>query len=63
MVPTLMLQHKDLSGESFFTLYGHLDPECLELWQPGDSIQAGTVLPGSEHHPETATGLRICTYR
>ncbi|MEC7193334.1 MAG: aminotransferase class III-fold pyridoxal phosphate-dependent enzyme, partial [SAR324 cluster bacterium] len=25
-----------------FTLYGHLDPECLELWRPGDSIQAGT---------------------
>ena len=40
--PTLMLQHEDLGGESFFTLYGHLDPECLDLWQPGDSVQAGT---------------------
>ncbi|MGA1721625.1 MAG: aminotransferase class III-fold pyridoxal phosphate-dependent enzyme [bacterium] len=40
--PTLMLQHEDLNGEKFFTLYGHLDPECLELWQPGDFVQAGT---------------------
>ncbi len=55
--PTLMLQHEDLNGEKFFTLYGHLDQSALNSGDQEIPSKPGHVLPGSEHHPETATGL------
>ncbi|MGA1597984.1 MAG: aminotransferase class III-fold pyridoxal phosphate-dependent enzyme [bacterium] len=42
--PTLMLEHRDSAGEPFYTLYGHLDPGCLERWRPGDSVPAGAEM-------------------
>ena len=38
--PTIITQHQ-LEEETFFVLYGHLDSESLNLWQAGDSLEAG----------------------
>lgn len=41
--PTLVLLH-GYSDFSFHTLYGHLSPESLRLWKPGNSFKAGDLL-------------------
>jgi 4-aminobutyrate aminotransferase-like enzyme/Ser/Thr protein kinase RdoA (MazF antagonist) len=38
--PTVILRHEPQDGPIFFTLYGHLHPECLDL-EPGHAIAAG----------------------
>ena len=40
--PTIITEHR-LENQTFFVLYGHLDSESLDNWQPGDP-----VLPGQE---------------
>ena len=42
--PTIVLEHAAPSGKRFYTLYGHLDPECLERLELGQFIQKGDVL-------------------
>ena len=42
--PVVMLRHDLPDGESFFTLYGHLDPEPALRWRTGDVVDAGTVI-------------------
>jgi 4-aminobutyrate aminotransferase-like enzyme/Ser/Thr protein kinase RdoA (MazF antagonist) len=38
--PTIILEHR--AGETpFFTLYGHLDPDCLERLRVGQAVAAG----------------------
>lgn len=39
--PTVILEHI-AGGTPFWTLYGHLDPECLERLAPGDPVLRGT---------------------
>ncbi|MEM7084139.1 MAG: aminotransferase class III-fold pyridoxal phosphate-dependent enzyme [Pseudomonadota bacterium] len=38
--PTIVLRH-ELAGDAFYTLYGHLDPECLGHLDVGDTIDRG----------------------
>ena len=37
----VILSHKTPEGDSFFTLYGHLDPECCARLKPGQVIEKG----------------------
>lgn len=39
--PTLLLRHEPEGAPAFHTLWGHLDPEVLERWSPGDRVEAG----------------------
>ncbi|MEM6985778.1 MAG: phosphotransferase, partial [Pseudomonadota bacterium] len=38
---TIILQHQTPTGDSFYTLYGHLDPEFLDRLEPGVAIAEG----------------------
>ena len=38
----IILRHETPTGEPFFTLYGHLDPEFMDRLKPGDKILRGT---------------------
>lgn len=42
--PTVVLRHEIDDGTPFFTLYGHLDPECLSLCPPGRPMAPGAQL-------------------
>ncbi|HSG46530.1 MAG TPA: aminotransferase class III-fold pyridoxal phosphate-dependent enzyme [Longimicrobiales bacterium] len=42
--PTLLLRHDPEGAPAFWTLWGHLDPDVLERWAPGDPVQAGAVV-------------------
>jgi 4-aminobutyrate aminotransferase-like enzyme/Ser/Thr protein kinase RdoA (MazF antagonist) len=42
--PTVILRHELGGGASFYTLYGHLDPDALERWAPGQAIERGEVV-------------------
>lgn len=38
---TIILRHETPTGDAFFTLYGHLDPEFLGRLKPGDTVEQG----------------------
>ncbi len=42
--PAIILEHAPGDGPRFFTLYGHLDPECLARVKPGTKVRRGDVL-------------------
>ncbi|MBU2980599.1 aminotransferase class III-fold pyridoxal phosphate-dependent enzyme [Lentibacter algarum] len=37
----IILRHQTPEGDSFYTLYGHLDPEFLNRLKPGDVVEQG----------------------
>ncbi|WP_343563214.1 aminotransferase class III-fold pyridoxal phosphate-dependent enzyme [Kiloniella sp. b19] len=37
----IILRHETEAGDSFYTLYGHLDPECCDRLGRGDRIEKG----------------------
>ncbi|NSY37436.1 aminotransferase class III-fold pyridoxal phosphate-dependent enzyme [Leisingera sp. ANG59] len=37
----IILRHETPEGDPFYTLYGHLDPEFLDRFKPGDTIEKG----------------------
>ena len=37
----IILRHETPEGDTFFTLYGHLDPECCTRLKPGDAVGKG----------------------
>ncbi|MBY6066356.1 aminotransferase class III-fold pyridoxal phosphate-dependent enzyme [Leisingera aquaemixtae] len=37
----IILRHETPDGDSFYTLYGHLDPEFLDRLKPGDTVEKG----------------------
>ncbi|OIQ34374.1 MAG: peptidase M23 [Roseobacter sp. MedPE-SWchi] len=37
----IILRHETPAGDPFYTLYGHLDPECCDRLSPGDMIAKG----------------------
>jgi 4-aminobutyrate aminotransferase-like enzyme/Ser/Thr protein kinase RdoA (MazF antagonist) len=39
--PLVILRHGIPSGEEFFTLYGHLDPDSVDGLEPGTALRAG----------------------
>ncbi len=39
--PLVILRHRIQTGEEFFTLYGHLDPESVAGLRPGRELRAG----------------------
>ncbi len=41
--PTVILRHQPAGGPSFYTLYGHLNPECLTL-ATGATVRRGEVI-------------------
>ncbi|MBA2582587.1 MAG: peptidoglycan DD-metalloendopeptidase family protein [Bacteroidetes bacterium] len=49
--PTLLLEHK-LDNYTFFTLYGHLDPEVLNRFKIGQSIKASEIVGLTGNFPE-----------
>ncbi len=49
--PTIITQHQ-LEGEIFYVLYGHLDSDSLNLWQAGDSLEAGQLVGYIGDFPE-----------
>jgi 4-aminobutyrate aminotransferase-like enzyme/Ser/Thr protein kinase RdoA (MazF antagonist) len=38
----IILRHETPEGDCFYTLYGHLDPECCARLKPGDVVAKGT---------------------
>ncbi|TLP65676.1 aminotransferase class III-fold pyridoxal phosphate-dependent enzyme [Parasedimentitalea maritima] len=38
----IILRHKTPDNDSFYTLYGHLNPECCDRLNPGDIIEKGS---------------------
>ena len=38
----IILRHDTPGGDQFYTLYGHLDPECCTRLSPGDVVEKGT---------------------
>lgn len=38
----IILRHKTPDNDSFYTLYGHLNPECCDRLTPGDIIEKGS---------------------
>ncbi|MCV6548269.1 MAG: aminotransferase class III-fold pyridoxal phosphate-dependent enzyme [Cohaesibacter sp.] len=54
--PTLILKHQaGETGESFYTLYGHLALESLDLFQPGDTVKQGALI-GYLGNPDVNVG-------
>ncbi len=41
--PMVILRHRNAGGLAFFTLYGHLGPECLDTLRAGQRLDAGEV--------------------
>lgn len=39
----IVLRHISPEGDAFHTLYGHLDPNCVDTLKPGDSVAKGGV--------------------
>ncbi len=39
----IVLRHVTPEGDVFHTLYGHLDPACLDQLRPGDTVMRGDV--------------------
>jgi len=37
----IILRHETPDGDEFFTLYGHLNPECCTRLRPGDAVEKG----------------------
>jgi hypothetical protein len=58
--PVIVLQHQTGSGDTFYTLYGHLDRESLPALKVGDAILKGQRLAAIGSAEVTAAGLRIC---
>ncbi|MCI4668052.1 MAG: aminotransferase class III-fold pyridoxal phosphate-dependent enzyme [Bacteroidia bacterium] len=42
--PTLILKHKFDKGAVFYSLYGHLSKETLNIWKKGDQVKKGDLL-------------------
>jgi 4-aminobutyrate aminotransferase-like enzyme/Ser/Thr protein kinase RdoA (MazF antagonist) len=42
--PTILLEHETDSGDPFFTLYGHLSPDCLDGLEKGRRFGRGEVI-------------------
>ncbi|AXT25184.1 aminotransferase class III-fold pyridoxal phosphate-dependent enzyme [Ruegeria sp. AD91A] len=39
----IILHHETPKGDPFYTLYGHLDPECCDRLKPGDPVAQGAA--------------------
>lgn len=48
----VVLRHRTDDGTPFWTLFGHLDPDCLDRLQPGKQVSAGECIGrmGGEPH-------------
>lgn len=49
--PTIILEHKTEEGMPFYTLYGHLTRDSLQLLKAGDDIAKGEIV-GRVGHPD-----------
>ena len=55
--PLLIVRHTAPVGLPFFSLYGHLGPECLTAFKPGQPVAAGQAIaavgapPGNGNWP------------
>ncbi|MGR3615486.1 MAG: aminotransferase class III-fold pyridoxal phosphate-dependent enzyme [Paracoccaceae bacterium] len=48
----IILRHETPDGDAFFTLYGHLNPECCDRLNPGDWIDQGTAFCRLGNHTQ-----------
>ena len=60
--PTIILAH-EISGMTFFTLYGHLSLSSLEDLHEGETIKAGETFATIGPYQKTATGRHISISR
>ncbi len=49
--PTVVLRHEPTGGGVFFTLFGHLSPDSLDLLAPGRTVRAGDRIGSIGDHP------------
>ena len=42
--PTLILAHQWMDNQFFYTLYGHLSTQSLDLWKIGDQVAPGACI-------------------
>jgi 4-aminobutyrate aminotransferase-like enzyme/Ser/Thr protein kinase RdoA (MazF antagonist) len=42
--PAVLLRHAPPACPVFWTLWGHLDPDVLQRWTPGEAVRAGEVV-------------------
>ncbi len=50
--PTLILTHEIHPDLVFYTLYGHLERNILDKWNPGDQVNEGDILGGIGYRDE-----------
>ncbi len=50
--PTIILQHRVSETLSFYSLYGHLNKDCLQQWKTGDTIAKGQEIAQIGPPPE-----------
>lgn len=50
--PTIILEHENLEGESYFTLYGHLSRESIQGIKKGQKVKKAEVLGAVGNYPE-----------
>ena len=49
--PVLIIRHQPLPDLCFYTLYGHIAPEALHRWQPGQALMAGDLIAHIGDYP------------
>ena len=55
--PTLILEHEAEEDLRFYTLYGHLSPATLDLWQAGQTVNAGDLLATIGDYPRNGNWI------
>ena len=55
--PTLILEHEADDDLRFYTLYGHLSPAALDLWQEGQRVKAGDLLATIGDYPRNGNWI------
>lgn len=48
----IILHHETPEGDTFYTLYGHLDPECCDRLKPGDPVAQGSAFARLGDHTQ-----------
>ena len=55
--PVLILEHEAADGLRFYTLYGHLSPATLDMWEAGEMVKAGDLLATIGDYPRNGNWI------